>query len=512
MMDSTTIPANNMSCKDFLFKDKRNTTISWLAGIAIVVQFAVFKYFYPFASYIHGDSFVYIRTAYLNLNINTYMVGYSRFLRLFSAFTNSDTALVFFQYILLHTSILFFLFTIFYLYKPVRLTQYFLLCFMIFNPLFLHLSNLVSSDCFFASLSLIWFGLLLWLIHAPKHFIIITQALLLFVLFTVRYNALIYPFVAAIAFYISPLSGLKKLGGISLGLILCSLFIFYTTYNYKKLTGFWQYSPFSGWQLVNNAMYTYRYVNKPDRKPVPKQFKKLDSMICAYFDSTRDVKRYPAEAIMASTAYMWTPTSPLYQYRNMLYTNDSTASEFKRWASIAPFYKKYGLFIIKQYPLQFAKYFLWPNAKKYYAPPIEFLEAYNSGKDSVNTVAQVWFGYNSKKVFTRTKNLKASSLAWCPILTGIVNVILLCSLFCFLLLFKGNSDALFTKCIFLVAVMWLTNAAFTISASSAALRYQVFPILLVTTFSMVLIDWLCQVAVKLETKKDNQMLQNLTYQ
>ncbi|MBO9565799.1 MAG: hypothetical protein J7621_23685, partial [Niastella sp.] len=59
--------------------------------MALVIQFSIFKYLYPFASFIHGDSFSYLQAANENLSINTYMVGYSNFLRLFSVFTKSDT-------------------------------------------------------------------------------------------------------------------------------------------------------------------------------------------------------------------------------------------------------------------------------------------------------------------------------------------------------------------------------------------------------------------------------------
>src|SRR5579862_3151759 len=139
---SDRIDTTPLTFKEYLFKNKRNKTILWIAAIAIVVQFLIFKYLYPYASYIHGDSFSYLNAAFYNADINTYMIGYSRFLRLFNVFFTSDTALVTFQYLLLQASALFLLFTIFYFYTPGKVLQVILLCFMVLNPLLLHLANL----------------------------------------------------------------------------------------------------------------------------------------------------------------------------------------------------------------------------------------------------------------------------------------------------------------------------------------------------------------------------------
>ncbi|THU39602.1 hypothetical protein FAM09_13965 [Niastella caeni] len=500
-MDSTVIQAGTTSFKDFLFKDKRNKTILILAAIAIVIQFGIFKYFYPYASYIHGDSFAYLETAFRNLDVNTYMVGYSRFLRLFSVLTSSDFALTAFQYLSIQFGALFLLFTIFYFYKPSKVLQYVLLCFMVFNPLFLHLGNLVSSDCLFASFSLTWFALLLWIIHQPTNKIVVLHAAVLFLAFTFRYNALIYPVIAAIAFRLSSLPWRKKLMGIGAGLFLCGLFVGYTSYKFKKITGDWQYSPFSGWQLTNNAMYTYRYVNKADRKPVPKKFQAFDNMVRQYFDSTRDTKKFPVESMKASTVYMWSPGFPMMKYRDSLFKKDSTAFELKKWASMGPFYKAYGLYIIRQYPLEFLQHFIWPNGNKYYAPPVEFLDSYNSGKDEVNQMAKAWFGYKSLKVRTRMKDNTVWVLNFYPILSGIINAVMLFMLLFYWTLKGWRTNPIAKKGILIGSTVWLLNAGFTIGASSAALRFQSFPILLTTIFVALLVDWLWKVAMTTEVPK-----------
>jgi hypothetical protein len=491
------------SFKDFLFKNQSNRNVLWMAAAAVVIQLSVFKYLYPYASFIHGDSFSYINAADKNLDINTYPIGYSLFLRLFSVFTKSDTALVVFQYLFIQASSLFLLFTIFYFYKPSKVTQYVLLAFMGFNPLFLHLGNLVSSDCIFAGLSLIWFGLILWIMYRPTTKIIIWHTVVLFIAFTVRYNAVIYPFIATIAIWLSSLPLRKKIVGITAGALLCGLFICYTSYKYKQLTGFWQFSPFSGWLMANNAMYSYRYVQKGNHKPVPKKFQVLDNMIREYFDTTRDVKKHPVEKIQASTFYMWSRGLPLVKYQNKLYPRkDSSVSEFKKWATMGPFYKSYGLYIIRQYPWHFLRYFIWPNANKYYAPPTEFMESYNSGKKHVTEQTKTWFGYKGTKVKTRMSNGKIWVLEFYPILSGIINAVMLLGLIYFILLKGWRKITSFNRIILMGSLMWLLNAVFTICVSSAALRFQSFPVLLTTTFAVLLVDWMIQLITNIKSQAE----------
>jgi hypothetical protein len=501
MNGSVAMLANQSSFADFLLNNRGNRILLYLAAAAVIIQFGIFKYLYPYASYIHGDSFAYLETAFYNLDVNTYMVGYSRFLRLFSAITSSDLALTAFQYLCIQFGALFLLFTIFYFYRPSKVLQYVLLGFMTFNPLFLHLGNLVSSDCLFAAFSLIWFSLLLWIIHNPNNQIIFLHATVLFLAFTFRYNALIYPFIATFAFWLSPLSWRKKMIGVGAGVLLCGSFVFYTSYKFKKITGYWQYSPFSGWQLTNNAMYTYRYVSKTDRKSVPKKFQAFDNMVRQYFDSTRDTKKFPVEGMKASTVYMWSPGFPMMKYRDSLFKKDSTAYELKKWASMGPFYKAYGLYIIRQYPLKFLEHFIWPNGNKYYAPPVEFLQEYNTGKDGVNKMAANWFGYKSQKVRTRMKDNTVVILDFYPILSGVINAVMSFMLFFYWSLKGWQMNPSAKKGIIIGSVVWLLNAGFTIGASSAALRFQSFPILLTTTLVALLIDWLWKVAMTTEVQK-----------
>jgi uncharacterized protein YqhQ len=100
------------------------------------------------------------------------------------------------------------------------------------------------------------------------------------------------------------------------------------------------------------------------------------------------------------------------------------------------------------------------------------------------------------------KSLKVSILDFYPILTGAMNVVLLCGLLCFIILKGWRNITLFRKGLLLAIIVWLLNAGFTIFASSAALRFQSFPILLVTVFALLLIDWIYLVGMSVN-KKDH---------
>jgi hypothetical protein len=485
------LPARPLpSFKNYLLKDRRNKWYLCAAAIAIILQFAIFKHFYPQAGFINGDSYVYLQTAYWNFDINTYPTGYSKFLRLFSTFTTSDTALVAFQYLLIQCSALYFLFTLFYYYRPGKLVQITLLGFFVCNPFFLYLSNYILSDALFIPLSIVWFTLLIRILHRPSPRLLIAQALILFMAFTVRYNALFYPFVGAIALLLSRRHLWMKMASLAGSLALIGLFMLFISGKYHDLSGKREFSPFSGWQIANNAMYAYRYVDNQHVKPAPTRFQPLDKMIRTYFDTTRDVKKHPESMIVASTVYMWDPSSPLQKYMNQQFKKDTTASTLKKWATVAPLYAAYGNWLIQTYPEQFVEHYLLPNALKYYAPPVEFLATYNMGVDSVHQIAQTWFHYKNRKVRTLAKDFKVSTLDFFPILVGTLNVVFLISFLSFLILKGFRGIPALSGILLLVAGLWLINFAFSVFASPIALRFQIFPTLIFLSIALLLLEYI----------------------
>jgi protoporphyrinogen oxidase len=494
-----------MGLIDYILDEPENRWFFRLAIPAIVLQFVVFKFLYPFAGFINGDSYVYLESAYHNFFVNTYPVGYSKFLRLISVFTQSDTVVVAVQYFLLQASTLALVFTLFYFYKPARLTKMLLFIFMLFNPVYLYLANYISSDAFFLSLSLTWFTLLIWIMNQPSKWLILANSLVLFMAFCVRYNALFYPIISAVALLLTRRKVFMNIAGFGLSMLLIGAFMLSTTNRYIEVSGHSQFTPFTGWQMANNALYAYRYVDSADRKDVPVRLKELDRMVRNYFDSSRDIRTHPTEMLIASTVYMWDQSSPLSIYMESKFKRDSSASALKKWATVAPIMKDYGTFLIKSYPSKFVKYYLIPNAIKYYAPPVEFLDTYSTGVDSVNDIAKVWFGYKSNKIKCYFKDFKVTMLDFYPILTGTMNVVLVFSLISFIILRGYRQSLELTKGLILLVALWGINFGFSVFASPIALRFQLFPILISLSFTFLLMEFLIKAARGTAIDKSNYL-------
>ncbi len=475
--------------KSFLLSSSLNRNMLWFAGISIIVQFVIFKILYPFAGFINGDSYVYITTAAMNPYTATYPIGYPRFLRLFSVFTKSDTALVSFQYLLLQASALWLLFTLFYFFRPAKLTRWLMLSIFLFNPVFLYTANYVSSDSLFLSLSLIWLTLLIWIIYRPNAKFIFWQTLVLFMAFTVRYNALYYPILTLLAYLLSKASIKQKVVGILSSFAVILLFISFTAGRYYKLTGIRQFTPFSGWQIANNAMYAYRFVDSADRRPVPKNLEALDKEVRHYFDTSRNLTTHPVEMLVASTVYMWDPRSPLNSYLRQVYKKDSMAQfVHKNWASMAPLYKEYGTFLIRAYPMTYLKHYLIPNAIKFYCPPVEFLGYFNMGIDSISPVGQLWFSYSTLKTKTAFKDLRIGSITFVPILSGAMNVVYILGIISYCMLIGINRKNPASAILLLIFCLWLFNFLFSVVASPVTLRYQLLGIIVFSWVGIIFIE------------------------
>jgi hypothetical protein len=197
-------------------------------------------------------------------------------------------------------------------------------------------------------------------------------------------------------------------------------------------------------------------------------------------------------------AYMWIPQFSLIQYRDSLFKKDAEATSFKKWASMGPYYSSYGWCIIKKYPGHFLRYFVWPNALLYFAPPVEFLEGYNFHKTTVPQSAVKWFGYTNNQVNVRMKSSYATTLEPFPFLVSIINLLLFLGLLSYLLLKGWQVNPSFNKSILLAAFACITNAGFIIFTCAAALRFQVFPVLLSAIFSLLLIDWMARLIQRMK--------------
>jgi protoporphyrinogen oxidase len=475
-----------------IWKDKRNRAYCILALAVYLLQFIIFKFQYPFANYM-PDSYSYLEAAASNADVNMWPVAYSKFLRLVSVFIHSDKALVGIQYLFMQGAGLVFLFTLLHLLRPGRLVKNTLYIFFLINPIALYVANYISADALFIGFSLLWVSSLTWVVFQPRPWMVLVHGILILACFTLRYNAIYYPFISIVAFSLSPQPWKVRLVGIGLGIVMICGSIWYTSTKMKETSGKFQFSAFGGWQLANNALYMYEHIPAAQRQTPPARFAKLELMVRQHIDTLKKVK-FSHEDSVNTFFYLWSGRGPLVQYLEREYKKDSTTPYFKRWASEGPLYMDYAKYLISSYPVSFFANFMLPNAVKFAVPPPEFLGTYNMGEDSVGAAAKQWFQYKSLKVRDHNKNNAILSFTGgysiFAVLVSLLFLIHIVGLLIFNIMKTQSAPA--KKWLLLILSFWLLNAGFSIFASPIVLRYQVFPILVGCCAALVCGGWIYQ--------------------
>jgi len=478
----------------YLFQE--NKIYSLLMIFLVIVQFIIFKMLYPYPDFF-SDSYSYLFAAYAHLDANIWPIGYSKFLLVFHWFTHSAIALIFFQYIFLEIAALYFYHTVVYFFPTGKNTRTMLCLFLFFNPLNLYLANYVTSDAIFIGLSLIWVSQLIWIIHRPRPYQVFVQALLFIIAFAFRYNAMIYPLLAGVAFFMSRQKLSWKIAGSLLGPLLMIWFILFSREATLKMTGTAQFPPIlGGWQWGNNALYMREHITEDSTRFPSKETAELDQIARNYFRSTppqyRELPSYVANFFIRQ------PEAPLKQYYSTHYQPKDAMADVIAWGKCAPIFGQYGLYLIKRHPLAFARHFLLVNSKNYFLPPLEKLEIYNLGQDEIWPMGVFWFDLPSPKIKSISKTLQGNLLILYPAFFMILNLYFMWSLFQFVRRKTFQfAHRYFTYAILLISGFVFLNFAFSVFANIIVIRYQVFPMIICLSFSMLLTDCLELQAVKL---------------
>lgn len=473
----------------FVYLYNENKIYSLLIIVMVVVQFILFKILYPYPDFF-SDSYSYIAAAYQRLDVNIWPIGYSKFLLAFHWFTHSALALNLFQYLFLELAALYFYHSIIYFFPTGKYTRTFLCLFLFFNPLNLYLANYVSSDALFIGLSLIWLTQLIWIIHRPRTYHILLLAIVFFIAFTFRYNALYYPLIAALAFLFSRQKPWIKLIGITSGPLLIIPFILFSSNAAKKMTGTAQFPPIlGGWQWGNNALYMRGFIQEDSTQFPTPETAELDAMARKYFEQPSR----PQDQLSSYVAnfFIRQPEAPLKQYMAEKYQHTKDFGSVTQWGKVAPVFDEYGKFLIKRHPLAFARYYLLVNTKNYILPPLEKLEIYNLGADDVWPIGAYWFGFHSLKISVFSKTFQGTLLFLYTVIFAILNIYFLVAL---LLYVKRRvwkkADRKFNYTILTVSAFLLMNFGFSVFANIIVIRYEVFPMIVFLVFTMLLTDQL----------------------
>ncbi len=449
----------------------------------MAVEWLVFKVYYPYADFF-TDSYSYIATASQGDAVGFRPLGYSLFLRLVHAVSDSDTVLVTLQYALVQGACLGLLMVLVKRYAIPAIAARFILAGILLNPAVPYLCNYVSSDALFLGLSLIWLTVLMGLLREPSWWRLWLQLVLLFVIFNLRFVALFYPAVAALCFLLLRRKGsvMYKLTGIvcSVGIVLvCSAWIKRVTY---KATGAATFSAFSGWQIANNVMNMYPFIDADTVGLPTPECRELARDIGTYFARTGPALR--AKGAVSTTEYMWMRSSPLHQFMDSLRRRQKT-DYFRAWNRVAPIFSEYSYHLIRKHPVAYMRYYGWPSAESFFWAPLDVFAVYNEGKPTIDPIACSWFGYahNRPKVFSAT----AQTILLAPLPRVGLFLYVLFPGVALMFLWSGadrKRHPLFTGALELVAAYLLANTIFSIFASPSVFRYQLLPMILLFVFSV----------------------------
>lgn len=464
----------------------RKYLIAAFSGTAILLT--IFKVLYPFADYF-SDSYSYIFAAGENLNISIWPIGYSKFLGWFHFFTTSDTILVVFQYIFYMTSSLYFYFTVLYFYPINKSSQIILFICLFFNPLFLYICNYINSDPIFLALSIFWLTELIWILNKPTITHIITQAFVLFACFAVRNNAYIYPIVTILVYLMSNTPLKLKLIGASLGFALIIPFVLFTRNEAEKLTGTKQFSLFTGWQLANNALYSFEW-SQPLKNP-SKTSEEIEKLAEGFYSSVFQDFREEYLLQNPGNFFIQSPYSPLKVYMTKHYEIKDNLSLNQAWGKSSVAFAEYGKSLILENKVAYFYQFMVPNLKNYFIPHLEKLSEYNLGQNLVDIEAQRWFKYKTNLVRIVYPNLQGYILYGMPFLFLLINAYWLLNTISFLIYRQFKSlDRQLIKLIWLTIAITVSNIAFSVFATIIVMRYQAFPLIVTLLSALLIANWL----------------------
>jgi hypothetical protein len=477
----------NQSFRVYVFGSRIHRQYIWLALVLSIVQFVAFKLCYPYPDFI-SDSYNYIESAQHDLNVNLWPVAYAKFLALIHLISPSDLLLVAVQYVLFQSALLYFFISVKFLYRPSERVARVLFVALICNPLFIYLTNAVLSDALFAVISTVWLTILLWQLRSPNRIGLLIQVLLLSLAFMLRYAALYYPLVAALALLLMRLRAREKLVWMAAPALIIVPFILFTQAETKKYTGTAEFSVFGGWQVANNALYMYGNI-QVNPAELPAEMRPLDTMMKRYYQHAPpgyfDFENFPG------TFFIKHQESPLKQYRDLYYTKTHPdAWLFKTWGSVSPMYSRYGSWLIQHHPLAFAWDYLWLNSKRYFIPFPEIFKIYNYGDDSVWKTAVAWFRWPSAHVHSISPTLPGSVFYIYPVIFGVLNLYFVgCLMWLgFTRKYKLLAPS-FRLALLFVAGYQLLHFVFSVLATPVCIRHHITPMLVLFSFCILLFEF-----------------------
>lgn len=454
-----------------------------------IASWWVFKQFYP-NTHIVFDSYYYIFAALDNDPVHVWPIGYSRYLQLIGLISHSPNLVAASQYFFLQVTLLLFFFSMRFFFQLGKGASLVLFLFIWLNPIYLFTSNFILSDSLFMGISLLWLINLLWIVFHPRPWMLVTQTLLLFLAFTIRQTALVYPLIACVAILLSRQPRAFKIGGIVLPFLLVGGFIIYSIRMNDVMYGVKTFSPFQGWHAASNALYVYEHVPPEERQPMPAELRPLDTLVQAYYRSKHQPIDITTPDPSSGCYYIFMYPSPLliYEWRKFGLDRHFLINPVT-FAKLGPLYSAYGSFILRKYPFTYFQHFVLPNIYLYLYPyPEAYLDnirSFNLSRDTLGVMARKWFGNNvSVAAPAGAIEFRSALFMHYQLVDTFTHLVFLLGFVAFIY-FKGfrKLGQPGARLLALLAALWIIQFGFTVVAAASVFRFQLF--ITVVEFSLL---------------------------
>lgn len=484
-------PDIQQTYRAFIWSNKQNKQLLLASAIISLLLFYLLTLAYPIPD-MFSDGHSYIYAAALKEEVFYRPYGYSKFLRILYDFSQSVNFVVWVQHLLFILAGVFLLTSIDYLIgfknKYIKWAGWILIT---INPLGLFVDLTVASDSIFTSITVLWMTTLLWIFVRPKWYWILLSILFLYWAFNIRYNALYYPFLFAIAILLTPrLKVLYKSGAILLAVMVILGTYKSTRDKVEQATGAEVFAGFEGWQMANNTLYYFNKVNfKIDPAEEP-DIRTLDTLVrILLIDSFAS---HDTDGSTIGSGYIWSKKSPLKKFIPYYRHKYKLKSYYAAWYQVSKLYGDYARIIIAADPGAYFKYYILTNARCYFLPDRESLQDFDATKEIYPETTRSWykirqekpilFGYDYKKIFMAPYTLFNAAL----LIIGLGIPLLF--LFSQRRILRKKEGVEAVAPVILWLLYYFANAAFSIIASIVVLRYQAPFFVLAICFTLISLD------------------------
>ena len=339
----------------------------WVLAVSFVLLYAVVHYCYPYPL-ITEDSPNYVKCALDNTYGGYRPMGYSWFLQGFHCFSGRIEFVGAAQYWLYALATAYFLLTVKYFFAPRWPWVFYLFVGgMVLSPVALYLTHWLMSDSVFAALTLVWLSTGLWLLRRVGWLLAALHVAAVVLAIQVRFIGLFYPFFTAVGLLLA-----HRWAGRALAVSAASLFAGYLVYHgvvreSYRLFRVESFSGFSGWAAANNATAILPHIRlDPQKLAADPELAMMHRTLAAAPDTC-----YSERNVMC-TSFIWSRVTggKLVMVQNMpLFSNNYLST----WIYTGEQLNHYASYLMRHYPLQYARYFLWMNFRNMLHPVYKVL-------------------------------------------------------------------------------------------------------------------------------------------